>query len=287
MRELGYFLSGVVVKRWIKRAGLLVVYAVALAGAGWFLANKLQSASVELQQERLAALESVQTQLSLSMVAAQSYVELLQTTVQNELAVRPKVAPPSLLLDALRADGDGVFSLDHLPSSIDKNEVGNLTGFGGLQGRDDYFRKELEVALSLRSAFTKIIQNIPNAAWVYYVSANRFEHVYPWVLSSEAAYKDNDVKMEYFQRGMPEKNPARAPYHTDIYDDDFGNRHRPSDFSTPAVQLARPRPGIQQKSRACCDAPLCCRPMSPEAHHDRAWPPRMNSRPRPRQWGSA
>jgi len=210
------------VKAWIKRTGLLVFYAAALAGAGWFLIAKLQNVSGEIEQERLAALEAVQTQLSLSLVAAQSYVELLQTTVQNELAVRPRVAPPSVLLEALKADTDGVFALDELPPEVQQNEVGNLTGFGGLQGRDDYFRKELEVALLLRSAFAKIIQNIPNAAWVYYVSGNRFEHVYPWVPSSQAAYKDNDLQMEYFQRGMPDKNPERTPYHTDIYDDDFG-----------------------------------------------------------------
>ena len=89
---------------WLRRAGLLAFYAAAMSAAGWFLVTKLETARAELQQERLAALDSVQTQLSLSMVAAQSYVELLQTTVQNELAVRPPVAPPSVLLEAVKAD---------------------------------------------------------------------------------------------------------------------------------------------------------------------------------------
>ncbi len=142
--------------------------------------------------------------------------------MQNELAVRPPVAPPSVLLEAVKADQNGVFSLDQLPPSISKDEIGNLTGFGGLKGRDDYFRKEMEVALSLRSAFTRIIQNLPNAAWVYYVSLSRFEHVYPWVPSTQAAYKDEDHTQQYFLRGLPENNPKREPYHTDIYDDDFG-----------------------------------------------------------------
>ncbi len=206
----------------IRRAGLLAFYAVALSAAGWFLVSKLDSARADLQQERLTALETVQTQLSLSMVAAQSYVELLQTTVQNELAVRPADAPPSLLLNAVKADAQGVFSLDQLPPTIEKKEIGNLTGFGGLKGRDDYFRREMEVALSLRSAFARIIANLPNAAWVYYVSGSRFEHVYPWVPSSQAAYKDEDLTQQYFLRGMPENNPKRTPYFTDIYDDDFG-----------------------------------------------------------------
>ncbi|MGE3474744.1 MAG: ATP-binding protein [Rhodospirillaceae bacterium] len=208
--------------RLIRRAGLLAFYAAALSAAGWFLATKLDTARDEIQQERLVALEAVQSQLSLSMVAAQSYVELLQTTVQNELAVRPPVAPPSVLLNAVKADANGVFSLDQLPPSIDRKDIGNLTGFGGLKGRDDYFRKEMEVALSLRSAFARIIGNLPNAAWVYYVSGSRFEHVYPWVPSTQAAYKDEDLGQQYFLRGMPENNPTRAPYYTDIYDDDFG-----------------------------------------------------------------
>ena len=179
--------------RFVRRLFLLTFYGAAVGIAGWFLVAKLDRVDDEIRAERNAALESVRTELSLSTAAAQSYVELLQTAVQNELAVRPKVAPPSLLLEALKADDAGVFSLDKLPPTIDKAGIGNLTGFGGLKNRDDYFRKELEVALLLRSAFSKIVQNLPNVAWVYYVSANRFEHVFPWVPSSQAAYKDNDL----------------------------------------------------------------------------------------------
>ncbi len=206
----------------IRRIGLLVFYAATLTVAGWFLVTKLDDATVELRDERAAALDAVRTELSLSMVAARSYVELLQKTVQNEMAVRPLRAPPTVLLEALTVNEAGVFSLDKLPPTVPEAHVGNLTGFGGLAGRDDYFRKEVEVALSLRSAFSEIVQNLPNAAWVYYVSASRFEHVYPWVPSTQAAYTDNDLQMEYFLRGMPDTNPARAPYHTDVYDDDFG-----------------------------------------------------------------
>ncbi len=204
-----------------RRAGLLVFYAAALAGAGWFLAAKLNQAAAELQAERAAALDGVRAELSLSMIAAQGYVELLQKTVQNEMAVRPEKAPPSTLLSALSAAPDGVFALDTLPPDIDQADVGNLTGFGGL-AREDYVRKELEVALSLRSVFRRVLENLPNVAWVYYVSGHRFEHVYPWVPSSQAAYKDNDLQMDYFLLGRPENNPDRKPYTTDIYDDDFG-----------------------------------------------------------------
>jgi signal transduction histidine kinase/CheY-like chemotaxis protein/HPt (histidine-containing phosphotransfer) domain-containing protein len=210
------------VNSFIKRIGLLAFYAAALVMAGWFLMAKLESARAELQAEHAAALAGVRTELSRSMLVAQDYVELLQKSVQNELAMRPHAVQPSLLLSALTEDRDGVFALDTLPASVDKADVGNLTGFGGLKGHGDEFQRELEIALSLRSAFARIIKTLPNVAWTYYVSGSRFEHVYPWVPSRQAAYKDNDLKMEYFQLGMPENNPGRTPYTTDVYDDDFG-----------------------------------------------------------------
>ena len=206
----------------IKRAGLLAFYAAALAAAGLFLASKLESARADLQAEHAAAFAAVRTELSRDMLTAQDYVELLQKTVQNELVMRPQGAQTSVLRNALTEDAEGVFSLDHLPAGVDKADVGNLTGFGGLKGKGPEFDRELEIALSLRSAFARIVKTLPSVAWTYYVSGSRFEHVYPWVPSTQAAYKDNDLKMEYFLLGMPENNPGRAPYTTDIYDDDFG-----------------------------------------------------------------
>ena len=206
----------------LKRFGLLGFYAVALGAAGWFLVAKLESARAELEAERAAAFAGVRTELSRDMLTAEAFVELLQTTVQNELSYRPQSPQNSVLLNGLTEDGEGVFSLDTLPPGIEKATIGNLTGFGGLKGRGDYFKKELEVAFSLRSIFVRIVNTLPDVAWTYYVSGSRFEHVYPWVPSTQAAYKDNDLKMEYFQLGMPENNPGRAPYTTDVYDDDFG-----------------------------------------------------------------
>ena len=206
----------------VKRAGLLAFYAVALAGAGWFLAAKLAAARAELAAERAGAFAAVRTELSRDMLTARDFVQLLQTAVQNELTYRPQAQQSSVLLAALTEDGEGVFSLDNIPAGIDKSATGNLTGFGGLKGKGEYFKKELEVAMSLRSIFVRIVETLPNVAWTYYVSSSRFEHVYPWVPSSQAAYKDNDLKMEYFQLGMPENNPDRTPYTTDVYDDDFG-----------------------------------------------------------------
>ena len=127
-----------------------------------------------------------------------------------------------MLSRAIQADDKGRFALDQMPPGYSTDDVGNLTGWGGLQGRGAAFQAEVEVALSLRSAFVEIHRAVPNAAWVYYVSTNRFMHVFPWTPSAETAYDDDSLQMPYFALGTPRANPGRNAYQTDVYDDDFG-----------------------------------------------------------------
>ena len=209
-------------KRRLRRIGILAFYAVALAISGWFLISKLDRVAEEQRAQRLAALDSVRDDLSQSMQLAQTFVQLEQSTMQNELAERPKGKEQSRLLRSLRQDAAGDFNMDELPQGISKLETGNLTGHGLLNLADPEFVFELETALSMRSIFGQILKELPNVAWTYYVSARHFEHVFPFRLSSEFAYKEADLTQQYFVFGTPEHNPGRTPYVTDVYDDDFG-----------------------------------------------------------------
>ena len=209
-------------KHHIGRLGFGAFYIAALAVSGWFLVAKLDRAAQDEEAQRLAALTSIRGELTQSMRKAQSFVELLQLTMNNELAERPKAARPSRLLSAIRQDSDGNYNMDELPDGISRQETGNLTGHGPLNIADPDLAFELETALSLRSIFRQILTELPNAAWTYYVSARHFEHVFPFRLSGEFSYKEKDLEQEYFVRGTPELNPSRAPYVTDVYDDDFG-----------------------------------------------------------------
>ncbi len=85
-------------KRRLRRVGILAFYAVALAISGWFLISKLESVAEEQRAQRLAALGSVRNELSRSMQVAQTFVQLEQSTMQNELAERPKGKEQSRLL---------------------------------------------------------------------------------------------------------------------------------------------------------------------------------------------
>ncbi len=171
-------------KQHLGRLGFLVFYAAALVVSGWFLATKLGRVADEQALVRLAALDSIRGELTQSMQMAQTFVELLQTTMQNELAERPKAPQPSRLLLALKQDSEGNYNMDELPPGISRQETGNLTGHGTLNIADADFAFELETAISLRSIFRQVLTELPNAAWTYYVSARHFEHVFPFRLSS-------------------------------------------------------------------------------------------------------
>lgn len=83
------------------RLGFLALYAAALTAFGWFLVARLGLVAQEQENQRLAALESIRTYLVQSMAMAQTFVELMQTTVENEMSVRPMSAPPTRLFSAL------------------------------------------------------------------------------------------------------------------------------------------------------------------------------------------
>jgi len=210
------------VKQRLSRIGFLVFYAVALTVSGWFLVTKLEVVATEQEAQRLEALDNIRGVLAQSMQTSQTFVDLMQSAMEDEMAVRAHNSPPSKLLAAFKENEEGSYNLDVLPDGISKRDVGNLTGLGGLKNREPDFLIEVEVALSLRAILSEILSELPNVPWAYYISARRFEHVYPWKSSEEVTVEDKDLEQEYYIKGTPALNPNRLPYVTDVYEDDGG-----------------------------------------------------------------
>ncbi|WP_369601318.1 diguanylate cyclase [Hahella sp. SMD15-11] len=78
------------------------------------------------------------------------------------------------------------------------------------------------MALWLAPDFLSVKENLPESAWVYYVSRNRFVIDVPWVNDTEYHYTDATLTQEFFTRGTPVRNPERRPFWTRAYVDEYG-----------------------------------------------------------------
>jgi len=128
----------------------------------------------------------------------------------------------SRLQTALAPTGPGQYALDEVPPPQVRDGVGNLTGDGDLADLPPATRDELEMAFGLNSLFAGVRRNIPNAAWVYYTSQQRFINIQPWVPSATARFGTALYDKPFYQLGLPAGNPGRAIRWTPLYVDEYG-----------------------------------------------------------------
>lgn len=131
-------------------------------------------------------------------------------------------ATSSFYFSGLAPVGTNEYGLDQIPAPYHASDTGNLTGKGSLAELHDELKNEIEMALSLNSAFKSTLNSVPNAAWVYYTSKNNFINLYPWVPSSDFKFTDKLHKKEFYTRGVPAANPGRNTFWTSIYLDEAG-----------------------------------------------------------------
>ncbi len=153
---------------------------------------------------------------------AKDNVESMKIKAETYMLTHPK-ADHSLLFKQLQATSAKNYSLDKIKPPFSEQFLGNLTGQGSLIGRDELFYRDIEMALELNSAFQMVAHNIPNVVWIYYTSANLFNNIYPWVHSEHSRFDAAEsYPNDYYQLGLPEKNPKRDTFWTPAYIDGLG-----------------------------------------------------------------
>ncbi len=128
----------------------------------------------------------------------------------------------SIYFNGLSATGAAEYGLDNIPLPYSVNDAGNLTGKGELADLSPGLKNELEMAFNLNSDFKSTLNSVPNAAWVYYTSKNKFINIYPWVHSTEFKFTDKLFNKEFYTLGVPEANPGRSIFWTSVYLDEAG-----------------------------------------------------------------
>lgn len=168
----------------------------------------------ERMQEQAVALDAILKNSADAVNAMRIHAEARYRLHSAERSASP-------LLSALHpCTPDGGVCLDTPPSPWTQNDVGNLTGY--VQAPSAAVARELDMALNLNDTFRTIKSNIPEAAWVYYTSSERFINIYPWVASRTFFYADSLKEKAFFRDVTPEQNPARRIIWTPAYIDEAG-----------------------------------------------------------------
>jgi len=105
---------------------------------------------------------------------------------------------------------------------FEMDEIGNLTGRGRLEDREEGLRTEIDMALSLSSLMQVAQELIPKLVWVYYTSKREFIYIAPWRSHRQKCYSDILLELEFFTGGKIENNPERSLFWTSPYKDAYG-----------------------------------------------------------------
>lgn len=114
------------------------------------------------------------------------------------------------------------FHLDAPTPPLTREMIGNLTGQGSIHDRSSDFYNEIHMALCLNPMFRSAARAIENVAWVYYTSQNNFINIYPWVASKDFKFSTELYTHEFYNLGLPQKNPDRERFWTNVYVDEYG-----------------------------------------------------------------
>ncbi|NRA53724.1 MAG: response regulator [Gammaproteobacteria bacterium] len=100
-------------------------------------------------------------------------------------------------------------------------EIGMISGTGSLKQRSMKYYSEIDMLFEMNLSFPVALEMVPDAAWVYYLSANEFIGVYPWP-GDDYFFSKDSFNSPAFINASPEANPQRGVFWTSAYLDDAG-----------------------------------------------------------------
>jgi len=153
-----------------------------------------------------------------------SHVTMLRISAENtlhDLANRHQSAAGLYRHLHVSADNQGYCSKEEAPDGHGP-PLTSVSGLGELPVVGSALGQEIEMALLLAPQFAATAENIPNMAWAYYTSAQRFIAMYPTTSCQDFRFSDELHAHEFFSLGRPEVNPARKQFWTSAYVDEAG-----------------------------------------------------------------
>lgn len=195
----------------------LLLFLIAVASFDNLLAFRINS-SLDIAERNLL---TVQTSIGDASTNAANHLRILQHVAQENFSKnRPSSLHPLFL--ALKENPDKKsYSLQTLPAQLKKEDCSYLVGGGTLPEAASSKANEIELALRLNPLLKDIKQQVPNATWIYYYSANYFINMYPFEPQA-LLWSDAWMTHPLFTETKPDKNPQRLLRWHEVYIDEAG-----------------------------------------------------------------
>jgi len=196
---------------------------MAIVTSLWVLNKNRHEAVVE----RYSQIKSHEHQVELLLDSGVRAVTSLNqyATKHLSLAEAPRI---DLLLSYYYYSYNSIDSVFEIVPNIQEDlqdkfqfEIGLISGTGNLEGRSNQYYREMDMLFEMNLSFPVAMEMVPDAAWVYYLSANDFIGIYPWP-GDDYAFNAQTLKGPSYQSALPSKNPERKVYWTNVYSDKAG-----------------------------------------------------------------
>ena len=197
------------------------VLGLALATSLWVLQTNRSEAISERNAQVITQEHQVQRLLDSGVRAVTS---LNQYATQHlSLAEAPRI---ELLLSYYYYSYNSIDKVFEIVPNIkeeaqDQFVMGLITGQGNLERRSDQYYREMDMLFEMNLTFPVAMQMVPDSAWIYYLSANKFIGIYPWPGDAYAFTEDTYQNLAY-QGALSKNNPQRSVYWTEAYFDKAG-----------------------------------------------------------------
>lgn len=130
---------------------------------------------------------------------------------ENRDMTLPEAGLPESLTGLAPVGGDsGRFAMVQPPPGLGLRGGGQLTGLGGLHGRDRDVWREMDMALALNRRFAALRDGVPGVDDMFYISLSGFWNVYPWRPAAEARFDPAHLLAPRFTASLPGANRARG-----------------------------------------------------------------------------
>lgn len=204
-------------RRYQSILGSAYVFCLVIAALLLFLQYRAADELRRLELEHRIAHDAQSVDLLLARSVA--HVQLLRRLAEGYLSEHGNTPAPMLYRLEDRGDGT-MFRAVRLPEYPAPGYGDtDLSGAGSAKKRAPELYREVAMALALTPAFHAVRQNMPEAAWVYYTSAQGFINLYPARAGNEWFYTPDVLGQAFYLGAKPDNNPTRRVFWTPVYED--------------------------------------------------------------------